>query len=332
VIASQAVISGAFSVTRQAVQLGYLPRLRILHTSAREIGQVYVPFINWLLMAAVLVLVFAFDKSERLASAYGVAVTGTITITLTLFLVLARVSFGWKIWQVVLAATLFGIVDLAFLSANLAKLVTGGWLPIVAAVGVYLVLATWQKGRRIVTANRERAEGSLAEFVELVRITQPPVHRVPGTAVFLNRGTRTTPLAMRQNVEHNHTLHATALVVSVETMPVPYVPETERFTVSDLAYRDDGISMVIARYGFQQQPDVPQVVRRACSGGLELEADLSDVTYFLSRIEIVQTDADDMAPWRKRLFLATAHLAADAVDYFQLPRRDTVLLGSAIDL
>jgi KUP system potassium uptake protein len=333
VIASQAVISGAFSVTRQAVQLGYLPRLRILHTSRHAIGQIYVPFVNWALLAAVLVLVFAFERSEKLASAYGIAVTGTITITLVLFLVLMQLTGRWRPWQIALAAALFGTVDLAFLGANLEKLITGGWLPIVTGIGVYTVLSTWQQGRRIVTRNREREEGSLAGFVEVLRICQPPVYRVPGTAVFLNRGTATTPLAMRENVDHNHTLHASVVIVSIEGASVPYVGDDERLAISDLSYRDDGISLVVARYGFQQQPDVPAVLRQAAATGrLESTVDLSDVTYFLSKIEIVQSDAPGMPIWRKRLFLATAHLAADAVDYFQLPRHATVLLGSAIEI
>jgi KUP system potassium uptake protein len=331
VIASQAVISGAFSVTRQAVQLGYLPRLRILHTSHQAAGQIYVPLVNWALLVAVLILVFAFERSAKLASAYGIAVTGTITITLVLFLVLMRLEGRWRLWQIVLAGGVFGTVDLAFLGANLDKLLTGGWLPIVTGVGVYTVLSTWHRGRQIVTRNREREEGSLAGFIELLRICQPPVTRVPGTAVFLNRGTKTTPLAMRENVDHNHTLHESAVVISIETAPVPYVPDDRRLAISDLAYPDDGISLVVARYGFQQQPDVPALLRQAAAAGLE-SVDLSDVTYFLSKIEIVQGNAPGMPAWRKRLFLATAHLAADAADYFRLPRHHTVLLGSAIEI
>jgi KUP system potassium uptake protein len=332
VIASQAVISGAFSVTRQAVQLGYLPRLRILQTSRRAVGQIYVPFVNWTLLAAVLILVFAFERSQNLASAYGIAVTGTITITLILFLVLTRLDGRWRPWQTGLAAAVFGVVDLGFLGGNLDKVLTGGWLPIATGIGVYIVLSTWRQGRQIVTRNREREEGSLAGFVEVLRVGQPPVHRVPGTAVFLNRGVKTTPLAMRENVDHNHTLHATAVIVSIEMLPVPYVPDDQRLAISDLAYRDDGISLVVARYGFQQQPDVPAVLRQAAATGLESTVDLTDVTYFLSKIEIVQSNTPGMPMWRKRIFLATAHLAADAVDYFQLPRHRTVLLGSAIEI
>jgi KUP system potassium uptake protein len=331
VIASQAVISGAFSVTRQAVQLGYLPRLRILHTSRHE-GQIYVPFVNWALFAAVMVLVFAFERSEKLAAAYGIAVTGTITITLTLFLSYMHASGRWRRWQIALAAAVFGTVDIVFLGANLAKLFSGGWLPLVVGVGIFVVLDTWQRGRVIVTANRARAEGKLADFIELLRITQPPVQRVPGTAVFLNRGTKTTPLAMRENVEHNHTLHESSVIISIDTLPVPYVPAEERLTIDALHHDDDGISLVVARLGFQEQPDVPAILRQAIEEGLESRCDLDDVTYFLSKIEIVMTDNPGLAPWRKRLFMATAHIASDAVDYFGLPRRRTVLLGSAIEI
>jgi KUP system potassium uptake protein len=330
VIASQAVISGAFSVTRQAVQLGYLPRLRIVHTS-QEHGQIYVPFVNWTLFAAVLVLVFAFESSAKLASAYGIAVTGTITTTLILFLAVMRMRAGWRTWQLVLAGALFGAVDVAFLGANLVKILKGGWLPLVVGVGVYTLLTTWDAGRKIVTRNRERVEGSLNEFVEVLRVTQPPVQRVRGTAVFLNRGTKTTPLAMRENVEHNHTLHESVIILSIEVKTVPYVGEEDRLTIDAMRHRDDGISLVVARYGFQEQPNVPAIIRNCAVIGLESPVDLSDITYFLSKIEIVSTDAPGMAPWRKRLFLATAHVAADAVEYFQLPRRRTVLLGSAIE-
>jgi KUP system potassium uptake protein len=295
-------------------------------------GQIYVPLVNWMLFAAVLILVFAFQRSEKLASAYGIAVTGTITITLVLFLVLARVWGRWRMWQIVLAAVLFGVVDLAFLGANLVKIFSGGWLPIVVGGLVYTVMSTWQTGRRIVTRNREREEGSLRDFIEILRISQPPVIRVPGTAVFLNRNTKTTPLALRENVEHNRVLHESVVIVSIETLPVPYVAEEQRITIDDLNYRDDGISLVLARYGFQEHADVPALVRQVAATGCETPIDVDDAIYFLSKIEIVQTEAPGMAAWRKQLFLATAHLAADAVDYFKLPRHRTVLLGSAIEI
>jgi KUP system potassium uptake protein len=327
IIASQAVISGAYSVTRQAVRLGYLPRLRIRHTSEHE-GQVYSPFINWTLMIAVLIVVFAFESSTKLASAYGIAVTGTITITGLLFSVVARVRWHWPLWLVIALTAAFGMIDLSFLGANLTKIASGGWLPLLVAAAVSTVLFTWQKGRTIVTRNRERMEGSLRAFVGQLHAQDPPVARVRGTAVFLNRGSKTTPLAMRANVEHNHTLHEHVVVLSIETEPVPYVNEDRRLTISDLGFSDDGISHVTARFGFQEMPNVPEVLRLAAEHGLECPLEIPEASYFLSKLELVATDAPGLSRWRKRLFLATAELAADPVDYFVLPRERTVILGA----
>jgi KUP system potassium uptake protein len=331
IIASQAVISGAFSVTRQAVGLGYLPRLRIVHTSERE-GQIYVPFVNWTLLFAVLVVVFAFEHSSKLASAYGIAVTGTITITTLLFFVVARARWRWPLWLIVTAGGAFLVIDVSFLAANLTKIVSGGWLPLLVAAGVSTVLFTWQKGRRIVTRNREQLEGPLRDFVAELHAMNPPVQRVHGTAVFLNRGDRTTPLAMRANVEHNHTLHKHVVIVSIETLPVPHVPGEQRLKISDLGFRDDGISHVTARFGFHETPNVPEVLRQTDEHGLEAPLDLSDVSYFLSKIELRATPAPGLSRWRKRLFLATARLATDPVEYFVLPRERTVLMGSQCDV
>jgi KUP system potassium uptake protein len=329
VIASQAVISGAFSVTRQAVTLGYLPRLRIVHTSPRE-GQIYVPFVNWTLLVLVLVLVFAFERSSKLASAYGIAVTGTITITTLLYFVVQYVRTPRR--RVALPASAFLFVDVAFLLANADKLTTGGWLPLAVAAVVCTVLFTWQRGRRIVTERREELEGPLRSFV--VRLhddDEPTVLRVPGTAVFLNRGDRTTPIAMRANVEHNHTLHQHVVVLSIETRPVPHVPRDERLKISDLGFRDDGISHVTAHFGFQDTPDVPDVLRDAEQRGLECPLEVDEASYFLSKIELLPTDAPGMSRWRKRLFVATAHLAADPVEYFVLPHDRALLLGSHLE-
>src|SRR3954468_14101265 len=309
VIASQAVISGAFSVTRQAVQLGFLPRLRIMHTSGEEIGQVYVPWVNWALLAAVLTLVFAFESSARLASAYGVAVTGTIAITTLLFFAVAHLRFGWSLRRTVAGATAFAIVDLAFLGANLPKLLHGGWLPLLVAAGAYVVLTTWQEGRRLISARREEAEGPLDAFIADLHAHPDGVARVPGTAVFLNRGDATTPLAMRANVVHNHSLHQHAVIVSLETLPRPRVPADERLLISDLGYADDGILHITARFGFQDDPRVPDVLRAAVQAGLECPLEVGEASYFLSKIELVLTDTPGMARWRKRVFLATSHLA-----------------------
>jgi KUP system potassium uptake protein len=314
------------------VQLGYLPRLRILHTSREEIGQVYVPWINWALLAAVLALVFAFRTSAHLASAYGIAVTGTIGITTLLFFAVGRLRWRWPLWRVVGGAVAFGIVDLAFLGANVSKIFHGGWLPLVIAVMAYTVLTTWQEGRQLISGRREEAEGSLGDFVGSLHDGSIEATRVPGTAVFLNRGDATTPLAMRANVEHNRTLHEHAVILSVETLPRPHVPIEERIVVSDLGFRDDGISHVTARVGFQDEPDVQAALRAALEAGLECPLELDQASYFLSKIELVLTEQPGMPRWRKRVFLATAHLASDPVEYFRLPRAQTLLVGSLIEV
>jgi KUP system potassium uptake protein len=332
VIASQSVISGAFSVARQAVQLGYLPRLRIVHTSREEIGQVYVPWINWMLLAAVLTLVFAFGSSAKLASAYGVAVTGTITITTLLFFAVARLRWHRPAWMVATAASAFLVVDLAFLTANLTKLPHGGWLPLLVGIGAFIVLTTWQDGRRLITERRERAEGPLRDFIDELHERQPPLTRVAGTGVYLNRGDRTTPLAMRATVEHLRTLHEHVVIATIETEMRPYVPEEERLVISDLGFRDDGISHISARFGFLDDPHVPAVLRAANEAGLECPLEVDEASYFLSKIELELSDEPGMARWRKRIFLATAHLASDPVDYFALPRPRTLLMGSLIEV
>src|SRR6185295_4072851 len=217
-------------VAHQAVQLGYLPRLRVVYTSAKTMGQIYVPWINWLLMAAVLALVFAFRTSGALAFAYGMAVTGTITITTLLFFYIVRHRWGKPLWLVIAGASAFLAVDLLFLAANLTKFVHGAWFPLLVGVMLFTVLTTWRRGRQLVSARRERQEGCLRTFVDELHRRQPPLRRAPGTAVFLNRGKETTPLAMRANVEHNQILHEQVVILSIETLPVPSVAADERFS------------------------------------------------------------------------------------------------------
>jgi KUP system potassium uptake protein len=331
VIASQAVISGAFSVTRQAVRLGFLPRLNIRHTSHEE-GQVYVPAVNWGIFAAVVALVVGFGSSQRLASAYGIAVTGTLAIDTILFFFVVRVLWHRPLPVVIGGAAAFLLVDLTFFSANLTKVLHGGWFPLSIAAVVFTVLTTWQKGREIVTANRTREEGPLREFVDKVHDLDPPLYRSPGTAVFLNANKETTPLALRANVEHNHTLHHCVVIVSIETMKVPHVPEDERLEIDELGYRDDGITHVVGHFGFQDPTDVPALLRQAARQGLEGNVDLSRPSYFLSRISIVKTEAPTMPRWRKKLFLAISRNAANPVEYFKLPDERTVIMGSHIEV
>ena len=332
VIASQAVITGAYSVTSQAAQLGYLPRLRVVHTSESTIGQIYVPWINWLLMVSVLTLVFAFRSSAALAYAFGMAVIATITITTLLFFYLARVHWHTPLWLVGIGAGVLLAIDLLFLAANLTKLVHGAWLPLLIGLTAFTVMITWQRGREVVTRERERAEGSLRAFVDELREARRPLTRVPGTAIFLNRGKQTAPLAMRANVKHNHVLHEQILILSIETLPVPYVPDTERIEIDDLGYAGDGIIHVSARYGYMDTPGVPAALRLLEPGQTEGPISLDDASYFLSKIELKKGPAPTMAPWRKRLFIATSYITADAAEHLGLPRDRTVIMGSQIDV
>ena len=338
VIASQAVITGAFSVARQAVQLGYLPRLRILHTSQQMIGQIYVPYVNWALMIAVIGLVLGFQSSAALAYAFGMAVTGTIIITTLLLFYLARTSWRWPWWRVLALAAPMLALELLFLAANLTKLVHGAWLPLLIAVLIFTVLITWQRGREIVTTRREAAEGPLDVFVDQLHDRQVSVQRVPGTAVFLNRGGATTPLALRANVEHNHILHERVVIVAVETVQVPSIASAEHATVDALLHRDDGISHVTIPVGYMQQADIPAILTALPRDSFESGLDLDEISYFLSTIDLGLADRTrDSTPlampgWQQRIFIATSALTADAAVFFNLPRDRTVIIGSRITL
>lgn len=333
VIASQAVITGAYSVASQAAQLGYLPRLRIAHTSASSIGQIYVPWVNGLLTVTVLTLVFAFRSSAALAYAYGVAVTGTITITTLLFFYLARIRWKTPLWIVLAGGAALLTVDLMFLGANLTKLAHGAWLPLLIAIIAFTVMTTWQRGSKVVTQAREIAEGPLQEFVDRLAADRGSPVRIPGTAVFLNRGSQTTPLALRANVEHNHVLHEHVVIMSLDTEPVPRVADDERVVVDDLGYTDDGIIHVSAKFGYMERPDVPaalHLVERLPMTEGPIRVD--EATYYVSKLELCSGSTGTMAPWRKRLFIATTHIAADAAAYFGLPLNRTVIIGSRIEV
>ena len=332
VIASQAVISGAFSVVHQAAQLGYLPRLRIQYTSEELMGQIYVPWINWLLLAAVLTLVLAFRTSAALAYAYGTAVTGTITITTLLFFYYARHRWRWPLWIVLAGGGVLIAIDLLFFAANLTKLTHGAWFPLLIGIIVFTIFTTWQRGRELVTLERVREEGPLPEFIAQLHAMKPPLHRVPGTAVFLNRGKATAPLALRANVEHNEILHKEVLILSVETMPVPHITDAERLQIDDLGYKDDRIIHVTARFGYMDQTNVPGLLPLIRGAIIEGPLDEDRLSYFVSRIELVQGHAPGMSRWRKHLFIATSRITADAAEYFRLPREQTVIMGARIEL
>ncbi len=331
VIASQAVITGAFSLASQAAQIGYLPRLRIAYTSEERIGQIYVPWINWALMISVLALVVTFKSSTALAYAFGMAVTGTITITTLLFFYIVRYRWRKPLWLVIPGATALLTVDLLFFAANLTKFTHGAWLPLLVALVVFTILTTWQRGRALVTRLREKKEGPLRAFVEQLHAMRPPLLRVDGSAIFLNRGKATTPLAMRANVEHNHVLQRHAVILSIQTRPVPHVPDSARLVLDDLGHRDDGITHVTASFGYKDEQDVPALIPLINQAGIESLLDDDEVSYFLSTIELRHGNTPGMASWRKSLFLATARIHADAAEHFGLPRDRTVIMGSRIE-
>jgi len=331
VIASQAVISGAFSLAHQAAQLGYLPRLNVIHTSEREYGQVYVPLINWLLMGGVLALVLAFQNSARLAFAYGMAVTGTIAITTILFFVIVRRRWQRPLWLALLAAGPFLAVELAFLGANLTKFIHGAWVPLLIGVILFTVMTTWFRGRELVTAQRFRVEGPLQPFVDGLRSMDPPVIRTPGTGVFMNRGKETAPLSMRACVDHLHALQEHAVILSLENLPTPRIRPADRLEIDDLRYKDDGITFVRAKYGYAEHHDVPALVRQIAEAGVESPFDARDTSFYLSRVGLTPGDRPGMSSWRKRLFLVTALISAEPADYFQLPRDRTITLGADIE-
>jgi KUP system potassium uptake protein len=240
----------------------------------------------------------------------------------------------WRkpLWLVLSGAGAFLFVDLAFFGANLPKVADGGWFPLLLAAVIFTLLTTWQRGRELVSAKRARAEGLLRDFVEEVRAIDPPVYRVPGTAICLTAGKQTTPLALRENVDYNHVLHESVVIVSVQTSRVPYVRRSERVVVDELGYEDDGILHLTIRYGFQDDHDVPAALRQAVAHGLEVEVDVDNATYFISHITLVRGDDPAMPRWRTTMFLALSRTSASAVEYFGLPERRIVTMGAYIEL
>jgi KUP system potassium uptake protein len=330
VIASQAVISGAFSVSRQAMRLGFLPHLRIRQTSEHERGQIYVPGVNWGLFLAVLLVVFMFGSSTRLATAYGVAVTGTFVITTALFLVVARALWRWATWKVVLTAVVFGGAELTYFAANLTKVTHGGWLTLLIAAVVFTVMLTWQRGGDIVTARRAEMEGPLLGFI--ADLHKRKIQRVSGTAVFPHYTEEATPLALRANLAYNHVLHERVVIISGHTANVPHIPWDKRLTVEQLGDPTDGITHITAEFGFQDPTDFPEVLSRAIAGQSGPPVDPDNTSYFLSRITLHRTDRPGMAGWRKRLFISLAHNAPSRAEFLCLPNDRTLVLSAEVPL
>lgn len=331
VIASQAVISGAFSVAAQASQLGFLPRLRVLHTSASSYGQIYVPWINWLLMVCVLTLVFAFRTSNALAYAYGMAVIGTTAITTFLFFFLARRRWTTPVWILIVGGAILVGFDLLLFVANMTKLISGAWLPLAIALCCFTVMMTWNRGRTLVTAERNRVEIPLTEFAREKADTQQ-IRRVPGTAVFLARRPGVTPLALSDNLMHNHVLHERVIILSVLMQTIPRVPAEQRYSISHPPEFPGGVTQLILRFGYDEEPHVPRALALIATTEPDMATDLADAVYFVSYVEGYETSRPGMARWRKRLYLATTHIAIDASDAFQLPRKRVILMGTELPL
>ncbi len=331
VIASQAVISGSYSVARQAMQLGYLPRLRIVHTSETE-GQIYVPSINWTLMFGVVALVLIFQNSNGLANAYGVAVTGTFILNTLLFLVVAKRLWKTPTWRLALMGSLFLTVETTFFLANAAKILHGAWLPLAAGLLISFVMMTWRRGQVIVTRKRQSKEGGLNAFLEKLGNMQPPLQRAPGTAVFLVPD-GATPLALRGVVEHVHTLHETVLVVSVAAASVPHVDPAKRFVVKRMGRGRYQILHVTIRNGYQENNSVPDALELARKHGLlPRNLDLEGASYFISRITIAKANNSGMGGLRKNIFMAMARNSASPIEHFGLPIDRTVVMGSQINI
>ncbi len=325
VIASQAVISGAFSLTRQAVQLGYLPRMQIEHTSEREMGQIYIPAVNWVLMLACISLVVGFQSSSRLAAAYGVAVTTDMVFTTILFAFVARSIWKWSMPRVVLLATGFLVVDLAFWGANIVKIPQGGWFPLVIAAIIFSIMTTWKAGRAILAA---RLAGRTLPVELFMRdLEKNPPHRVAGTAVFMYGTADATPPALLHNLIHNKVLHQRVVLLTVSTQEVSVVDHDERFHVRELGH---GFWAVEVRYGFTQDPNIPQALAQLENPGLRFKP--METSYFLGRETLIPSKKPGMALWRERFFGIMARNARTATSFFSLPPNRVVELGAQIEL
>jgi len=325
VIASQAVISGAFSLTHQAVQLGYLPRLRVEHTSERQIGQIYLPAVNHVLLVACLALVLGFESSSHLAGAYGVAVTTQMIFTTILFAVLAWRAWGWNPVLLALVAAAFLSMDFAFWTASLHKIPHGGWFPLLVAGGIFTLMTTWKTGRQILSARLLSRILPIDLFVADVR-NHPPF-RVPGTAVFLDSNPDGTPPALLHNFKHNRVLHERVVFLTVEVQDVPYVAESRRFESIALG---EGLHRLRIRAGFAEEVDVPALLRRCTVDGAGF--DPMQTSFFLGRERLIASGTGGMAPWRQKLFAAMSHNAQGITPYFRLPPNRVVELGMQLEI
>ena len=325
VIASQALITAAFSVTKQAIQLGYLPRLRLLHTSVRETGQIYVPFVNWSLYVCIVIAVVVFGSTSALASAYGIAVTIDMTITTVMTFFVIR--YGWKLplWLCLAATGCFFVIDIIFFAANAVKILDGGWFPILIGVVMFTLMTTWQQGRHLMSERLRDEAIDLPVFIESLFI-HPPL-RVPGTAVFLSAEKGATPFALLHNLKHNKVLHAQNVFATVRHHEVPWIGFDRRVEVEALGH---DCWQVVLHFGFKNDPDVPEALKLLAGRGIEL--DEMETSYFLSRDSVVPTFAQGMWLWREKLFASMHRNAAAAADFLYLPANRIVELGSKVEI
>jgi KUP system potassium uptake protein len=329
IVASQALISGAFSITRQGIQLGFIPRLEILHTSTTEEGQIYIPEVNYFIAVGCLLVVLVFQNTSNLGAAYGIAVTGTMFITTILFDVVARLRFRWQSWQATSLTTAFLIVDLAFLSANLVKVQHGGWVPLVLGIVLFLLMLTWKRGRALL--NTRLAEGALPISLFLDGVEKSSVHRVPGTAVFMTGSDDGVPPVLLHHLKHNKVLHERVLLVSVKTADVPETSAAERVRVMPLGH---GFWRVVASYGFMQTPNVPNVLEVVDQMGIRCKP--METSYFLGRERLIPVagrpgDTITLSRWRKIIFSIMARNARSATEFFCIPPNRVVELGTQIE-
>jgi KUP system potassium uptake protein len=326
VIASQATISGAYSMTQQAIQLGYLPRMDIRHTSAATRGQIYIPSVNWTLLAAVVAAVIGFGSSSALASAYGVAVMGTMLVTSFLTFFVIRFGWGYPLWLCLLATGIFIVVDVTFFAAAMHKVLEGGWFPLLLGAAVFILMVTWRRGRQLLSARLRAASVPLDAFLE--SLFREPPRRVPGTAVFLTAAPDATPNALLHSLKHYKVLHEHIIFLTVEFAEIPNIPESQRIVVEPLR---GGCLRVRACFGFMERPDVMQTLVAARSHGLELEP--MEISFFLSREKIVPSGArGGMQLWRERMFAAMARNAGSITDFFNIPTNRVVELGTRIEI
>ncbi len=325
VIASQAVISGAFSVTQQLVQLGYLPRVTIKHTSKRIRGQIYIPVVNWFLLVAVVGLVLGFRNPEHLAAAYGVALSAIFATNTLLAFTVFRVLWRKPLWLVIPGAALFLTIELTFLAANLGKLFSGGWLPLAVGSVFFVVLTTWRRGRTLLARRVRENRTSLRRFLNRLVVEQPT--RVPGTAVFLSSSPDSAPVALLNNLEHNHVVHEHVVLLTIKTASAPHVPDAERLSIERLRL---GFVTITARLGYQEAPDVPTLLRLASREGLDV--DVENASYYVNHISLIPGSDGGMANWRKRLFTLLYKNSTPAARYFEIPPDRVVEVGAYVEM